>query len=143
MTAGAIPKVTKSAKLSNCFPYSLSTFKILAIFPSRKSNKIPIRINQEHKVKFDSIQVGEPFEYRFEFVNSGMNDLVIKDLAVPCGCTKANYERKLISPGDTGFVEIIFTPFVAKEKEFKYLVVKTNAYPISNHQLMIAGKVIN
>ena len=42
---GATPKVTISAKLSNCFPISELTFKSLADSPSKKSRNDPSKTN--------------------------------------------------------------------------------------------------
>ena len=46
---GAIPDVIKSAILSNCMPNTLSTFKILAKNPSKKSNATPVKIKYAAK----------------------------------------------------------------------------------------------
>ena len=46
---GAIPDVIKSAILSSCIPNSLSTFKILAKNPSKKSNATPVKIKSAAK----------------------------------------------------------------------------------------------
>ena len=43
---GATPEVTISAKESNCLPNSLPTFNKRAANPSKKSKKIPNKINK-------------------------------------------------------------------------------------------------
>lgn len=49
--AGTTPNETISASESNCFPSSLLTFSILAIIPSRRSNKPATSIVVNTEVK--------------------------------------------------------------------------------------------
>jgi len=51
-TPGATPNATMSLKLSNCFPYSLSTFNNLAMLPSIESNNMQMNIKKEDITKF-------------------------------------------------------------------------------------------
>lgn len=57
---------------------------------------------------FGEIHYGEEVGARFGFENQGEGPLVIERVSTGCGCTVAEYTRKPVAAGDSGFVEIIF-----------------------------------
>lgn len=62
------------------------------------------------KWKSESIDVGNIPQgkaklIRFEFTNTSSKPIIIENVAPACGCTTADYSKKAILPGKTGFVE--------------------------------------
>ena len=51
----------------------------------------------------DSVQTG-----RFKIYNRGDEPLVIRSIFTDCGCTKAQYERKPVEPGDSAYITVRF-----------------------------------
>jgi hypothetical protein len=53
---------------------------------------------------FGKIPQGIPTEARFEFVNSGKEALIITDVQKTCGCTKTDWSKEPIAPGQKGWI---------------------------------------
>ncbi|PWD97702.1 DUF1573 domain-containing protein [Marinilabilia rubra] len=66
----------------------------------------PVFSNSEHD--FGEIEPGDEVGARFSFSNKGAGSLIIERVSTGCGCTVAEYSKKPVSPGDEGFVEVIF-----------------------------------
>lgn len=54
--------------------------------------------------EFGKIPQGIPAEARFEFVNSGKEALIITDVQKTCGCTKTDWSKEPIQPGQKGWI---------------------------------------
>ena len=48
------------------------------------------------------------FEYRF--VNNGKDPLVITRLVSTCSCAKAEYDKRIVKPGERGVIRLIYSP---------------------------------
>ena len=48
------------------------------------------------------------FEYRF--VNKGNAPIVITRLVSTCSCAKAEYDKRVIKPGERGVIRLIYSP---------------------------------
>lgn len=79
--------------------------------------------------------------YKFPFINTGQNDLLIDTVRATCGCTAPNWTRKPIPPGGTGFVAATFNPAGRPSAFSKYLYVTSNSKPAST-KLTIKGEVL-
>jgi hypothetical protein len=75
---------------------------------------------------FGSIKQGEKVSYSFTFKNTGNADLIIKDAVPSCGCTVPKYDKKPISPGEEGSVEIVFDSHGYLGNQYKTVILKTN-----------------
>ncbi len=53
---------------------------------------------------FGNIPQGVPAEARFEFTNTGKEPLIITDVQKTCGCTKTDWSKEPIAPGQKGWV---------------------------------------
>lgn len=79
----------------------------------------------------------------FRFVNSGNAPLVITYLHAACACTRADYPRTPIAPGDSGTIKVVFNPATLPAGDFRRaIVIRTNAEP-SKHIINIIGKSEN
>ncbi|HPE39695.1 MAG TPA: DUF1573 domain-containing protein [Bacteroidales bacterium] len=83
---------------------------------------------------------------RFEFTNTGDQDLMIVKVQPGCGCTAANYTRTAVPPGGRGFIDATYDPYGRPGNFHKNIRVTTNeprftdpnAAPI---QIFIKGSV--
>ena len=57
---------------------------------------------------FGKVTAGEEIGCRFGFTNKGDKPLVIQDVVAGCGCTHVEYPDKLVQPGESGVVEVVF-----------------------------------
>lgn len=53
---------------------------------------------------FGNIPQGVPAEARFEFTNVGKEPLIITDVQKTCGCTKTDWSKEPIAPGQKGWI---------------------------------------
>jgi hypothetical protein len=54
-------------------------------------------------------------------------DLIIKDLIPDCGCTQPKIEKKVLKPGEEGFVEVIFDSKGWQGSQYKSVTLRTNS----------------
>lgn len=76
---------------------------------------------------FGTIEAGEHVGYIFTFVNDGDADLVITSVNTSCGCTVPKFDRKPISPGGSGTIEVVFDSAGRSGRQTKNIVVQSNA----------------
>ncbi len=76
---------------------------------------------------FGVIKQGEQVGHIFSFTNTGDADLIILNTTVGCGCTITKYDKKPVSPGKSGSVEVSFNSSGRSGKQTKTLVVISNA----------------
>ena len=73
--------------------------------------------------------VSRTFEYGF--VNKGTHPLVIARLVSTCSCARAEYDRRIIEPGERGVIRLIYNPEGRLGKNVRRVFVYTddNAQP--------------
>jgi len=82
-------------------------------------------IQNEHD--FGSVKEGEKVGCIFTFKNTGTADLVITSAVTSCGCTVPKYDKKPVSPGETGTMEVIFDTSGRSGIQNKTITIKSNA----------------
>lgn len=90
------------------------------------TGKAVIRFNEYEHI-FGKVNEGEKIGCIFIFQNTGTADLVINSATPSCGCTVSKYDRKPISPGKTGTMEIVFNTSGYNGIQSKTITVKSNA----------------
>ena len=76
---------------------------------------------------FGKVTEGERVGCIFTFMNTGTADLVITSAITSCGCTVPKYDKKPISPDETGQLEVIFDTSGREGIQTKTITVKSNA----------------
>jgi len=82
---------------------------------------------KEYEHSFGKVEEGEKVGYIFRFENQGTGNLVIQNAITSCGCTVPKYDRKPISPGRSGNLEVIFDTSGRSGLQAKTITVKSNA----------------
>ncbi|MCG8411962.1 MAG: DUF1573 domain-containing protein [Bacteroidales bacterium] len=90
---------------------------------------------------FGNLTQGEKVSYTFKFKNTGTADLLIKDAYSTCGCTVPKYDKKPISPGKSGRIEVLFDSSGRKGVQFKTIVLKLNTV-IEEVSLYIKANIV-
>lgn len=62
----------------------------------------------ESEKDFGSIPLNEKREHVFKLVNTGNKPLVIYDVTTSCGCTKVEYNKEPVRPGETMDLKVIY-----------------------------------
>ena len=65
----------------------------------------------------------------FTFTNTGENPLIISDAKGSCGCTVPQYPREPIAPGETGEIEVVYSPGQQKNQQTKTVTITANTEP--------------
>ena len=72
---------------------------------------------------------GEKISYNFRFKNIGTKPLIIINTIASCGCTVPEKPEQPISPGETGFIKVIFNSKGKVGVNEKTISVTSNATP--------------
>jgi hypothetical protein len=82
---------------------------------------------REYQHDFGKVSEGEKLSYTFTFDNKGKSDLIISSASTTCGCTVPKYDRKPISAGNSGNLEVVFDTSGRNGMQTKTITVKSNA----------------
>lgn len=81
----------------------------------------------EYEHQFGKVKEGEKIGCIFKFENTGTSDLVIIAATTTCGCTVPEYDRKPVSPGEKGKMEVVFDTSGRNGIQSKIITVRSNA----------------
>lgn len=81
----------------------------------------------EYEHQFGKVKEGEKIGCIFTFENTGSSDLVIIAATTTCGCTVPEYDRKPVSPGEKGKMEVVFDTSGRNGIQSKIITVRSNA----------------
>ena len=74
---------------------------------SMDSPKTSVELLETEK-DLGNLPLNEKREHVFKLVNTGNKPLVVYDVTTSCGCTKAEYGKELVRPGDTLNLKVIY-----------------------------------
>jgi hypothetical protein len=75
---------------------------------------------------FGKLAQGEKVDYTFNFKNTGLSDLIIRNVRASCGCTAANTSSNLIKPDESGSIKVIFNSAGKMGTQNKTITLITN-----------------
>lgn len=84
---------------------------------------------------------GGPQIYNFKFTNVGKTPIMIKSAKAECGCTRPEYPRKEIQPGESDYIKVAYHPKGNRGGFTKAITVRTTGTP-GKIVLKIRGTVI-
>jgi hypothetical protein len=90
---------------------------------------------------FGKLAQGEKVDYTFNFKNTGLSDLIIRNVRASCGCTAANTSSNLIKPGESGSIKVIFNSAGKMGTQNKTITLITNDPEHAREILWIKGEV--
>jgi len=74
---------------------------------------------------FGEVYDGQKVEHEFVLHNDGRRPLVLSSVRTSCGCTAAEYDRR-IAPGDSGKIKVVFNTHGKGPNARSYVYVSTN-----------------
>jgi len=77
----------------------------------------------------------------FTFKNTGDEPLIISNAKGSCGCTVPRYPREPIPPGETGEIEVVYSPGSQKNRQTKTVTITANTEPATS-VLKITANVV-
>jgi hypothetical protein len=67
----------------------------------------------------------------FKFTNTGNEPLIIEDAQGSCGCTVPKFPKEPIKPGETGDIEVVYSPGKQQGAQSKTVTITANTNPIT------------
>lgn len=84
---------------------------------------------------------GGPKTYEFKFTNTGSEPLEIKNARAECGCTRPEYPKNPILPGESGVIKVTYNPLGRPGGFTKVVTVRCTGNP-GKVNLKIRGTVV-
>jgi hypothetical protein len=98
----------------------------------------PVMKFEKETHDFGKMAVGDKVSYDFKFTNAGKSPLIITDGYASCGCTKPEWPKTPIKPGESGVIHVTFnsagkTPGL----QDKLITLTANTIPAQNNVHLI------
>lgn len=90
---------------------------------------------------FGKIANGQKVTYDFKFKNEGKSPLIITDAVATCGCTKPEWPKIPIKPGDAAAIHITFDSAGKMGLQDKLITITANTVPAQS-MVHLIGEVI-
>lgn len=68
----------------------------------------------------------------FTFKNTGSKPLIIEDAQGSCGCTVPKFPKEPIKPGESGEIEVVYSPGKQQGAQSKTVTITANTEPITS-----------
>lgn len=78
---------------------------------------------------FGTVKQDSKNEHLFKFTNTGDEPLIISNAKGSCGCTVPKYPKNPIAPGETGEIEVVYSPGKQKGQQSKTVTITANTDP--------------
>ncbi|MCB9336406.1 MAG: DUF1573 domain-containing protein [Flavobacteriales bacterium] len=78
---------------------------------------------------FGEIMQDSKNTYVFKFTNTGKEPLIIENATGSCGCTVPTYPKHPIAPGETGDIEVVYSPGKQQGEQNKTVSITANTEP--------------
>ncbi|MFH1319150.1 MAG: DUF1573 domain-containing protein [Bacteroidota bacterium] len=63
---------------------------------------------EKKTIKYEKVKAGEILNFNYIFENTGDQPLIINNIKVTCGCTKPEWPKEPVKPGQKGTIRIKF-----------------------------------
>ncbi|EHQ29025.1 DUF1573 domain-containing protein [Mucilaginibacter paludis] len=101
----------------------------------------PIIRFEKDSYNFGKINQGDKVSYDFKFTNAGKTPLIITDAVASCGCTKPDWPKEPIKPGDKGVIKVVFNSAGKDGLQDKLITITGNTVPTQS-VVHLVGEVI-
>jgi hypothetical protein len=81
---------------------------------------------------FGKIKGGDKVTYDFKFTNAGKSPLIITDAVASCGCTKPEWPKTPIKPGENAAIRVTFNSAGKVGLQDKQITITANTNPAQN-----------
>lgn len=113
----------------------LSTFLLFIVFATigakaqetKADVNAPVMTFSNDVYNFKELVQGDSVKVDFVFANTGTKTLIIKDVAVTCGCTTPYWPKEAIKPGEKNKITAVFHSAGKMGQQDKIITVTSNA----------------
>jgi hypothetical protein len=78
---------------------------------------------------FGKINQGDKVTHEYKFTNNGQAPLIITDSYATCGCTKPEWPKAPVKPGESGVIKVTFSSAGKSGLQDKQITVVANTTP--------------
>lgn len=86
---------------------------------------------------FGKIKSGDVVKYDFKFTNTGKSPLIITNATATCGCTKPDYPKTPVAPGENGVIHVEFNSTGKMGLQDKQITITANTNPAESRVHLI------
>lgn len=86
----------------------------------------------ETEYDFGKVKQESENKHVFKFTNTGAEPLLISNAVGSCGCTVPNYPKEPIAPGESGEIEVVYSPGKQMNQQSKTVTITANTTPETN-----------
>ena len=90
---------------------------------------------------FGKIHSGDKVTYAFKFTNTGKSPLIVSDAVASCGCTKPEWPRTPVQPGESAAINVTFNSAAKSGLQDKMITITANTNPRQN-LVHLVGEVL-
>ena len=90
------------------------------------NGKFPVMVFENTEHDFGAIGPEKKVSYTFNFKNTGESNLLISNAVGSCGCTVPEYPKEPIQPGESGKIQVTFSPTGKNGNQQKSVTISTN-----------------
>src|SRR5207249_2374032 len=84
---------------------------------------------EEEKFDFGKINQGDSVMHNFKFTNTSKYPLIITDAVATCGCTKPEWPKAPVQPGEDGTIKVTFHSAGKAGQQDKMITITANTDP--------------
>lgn len=114
----------------------------LPVIDPVKSYSSPIVVIESNNIDLGTIVQGDQVKKIIKIKNIGDSNLKLEKISTSCGCTVVNIESKIISPGKSVEMTIIFDSSRFTGDVNKHIYITTNDPLHLNNEISFYGKII-
>ena len=107
------------------------------------AGEAPIMKFEKDSHDFGKITNGQKVTYDFKFKNEGKSPLIITDAVATCGCTKPEWPKTPIKPGDAGAIHVTFNSAGKMGLQDKLITITANTVPAQSMVHLIGEVILN
>ena len=113
-----------------------------SILSESELSSSPVISFNEQSHDFGEIKQGDKVEYTFTIKNTGVRDLIIRNVKTSCGCTAVTPEKKVIGANETVPLKVVFNSTGKKGRQNKAITIITNDPKNPTSILRVASNVL-
>jgi hypothetical protein len=111
-----------------------------SVYAQEKKGSGPVFKFEDARWNFGMVREGEQIHMEFKFTNTGTEPIIITDTKVACGCTKVEYPKAPIKPGEKGVIKVNFDTNGKMDRQDRTVDIISNA--TGTTQLRFKGVVL-
>ncbi|WDF56961.1 DUF1573 domain-containing protein [Mucilaginibacter sp. KACC 22063] len=104
---------------------------------------LPVMKFERETHDFGKVKSGDVVKYDFKFTNTGKSPLIITNATATCGCTKPDYPKSPVAPGENGVIHVEFNSTGKMGLQDKQITITANTNPAESRVHLIGDVTVD